>query len=301
MESIYLKWWGCGGFEILLGDVNIAVDPYLFGADLDNAEPIYDYIFISHEHFDHCHPKTLRKLCQGERFKKLFVSIGCLVYGQNHPLYEELLPVDKHVPREKVQEVYPKYLADEERSFPGPFELDLGPIQVEAFESGESASPDLPTCGYLITHKEKEVSFFHTGDPRAPYPGLANLRGRVDFLIHMKLGLGSAPGHSRPRNFEVLSQFLDYIEPRFLIPIHYRTDRKSDPIPDRHWPPNIDDPFAFIEDLREGIGDRTRILPFTAGVQYEVEMPSKKVKWEWQWFNSWDDDAPGWLTESMVE
>ena len=62
------------------GDVNIAFDPYLFGENLDDAQPIYDYIFISHEHFDHCHPKTLRKLCRGERFKRMFVPPGaCLV------------------------------------------------------------------------------------------------------------------------------------------------------------------------------------------------------------------------------
>lgn len=78
MNNIYLRWWGCGAFDILFGDVNIAIDPYLFGENLANAKPIYDYIFISHEHFDHCHPKTLRKLCQGDRFKKLFVNIGCL-------------------------------------------------------------------------------------------------------------------------------------------------------------------------------------------------------------------------------
>ena len=76
MERIWLRWWGCGAFDVRFGDVNIAFDPYLFGENLDNAQPIYDYIFISHEHFDHCHPKTLRKLCQGERFKRLFVPPG---------------------------------------------------------------------------------------------------------------------------------------------------------------------------------------------------------------------------------
>ena len=69
MERIWLRWWGCGAFDVRFGDVNIAFDPYLFGENLDNARAIYDYIFISHEHFDHCHPKTLRKLCQGERFQ----------------------------------------------------------------------------------------------------------------------------------------------------------------------------------------------------------------------------------------
>ena len=73
MERIWLRWWGCGAFDVCFGDVNIAFDPYLFGENLDNAQPIYDYIFISHEHFDHCHPKTLRRLCQGDRFKRMFV------------------------------------------------------------------------------------------------------------------------------------------------------------------------------------------------------------------------------------
>ena len=74
MENVFMRWWGCGAFEVLMGDVNIAFDPYLFNENLKSAEPIYDYIFISHEHFDHCHPPTLLKLCQGDRFKKLFVS-----------------------------------------------------------------------------------------------------------------------------------------------------------------------------------------------------------------------------------
>ena len=75
MESVFLRWWGCGAFDARFGDVNIAYDPYLFNQNLADAEPKYDYIFISHEHFDHCHPATLRKLCCGTRFKKLFVNV----------------------------------------------------------------------------------------------------------------------------------------------------------------------------------------------------------------------------------
>ena len=161
---------------------------------------------------------------------------------------------------------------DETRSFPGPNELDLGPIHVDIVESGEAARPDLPTSGYLITHAEKDISFYHTGDLGRTHPGLANLRGRVDFLIHMKTPL---------------EPLLDQVEPRFLIPIHYRTDRETDPIPPGHWPPDLTDVNAFIEDLREQAGNRTRILPFTAGILYEVEMPEKRVKWEWEWFDSW--------------
>ncbi|MEZ4867228.1 MAG: MBL fold metallo-hydrolase [Caldilineaceae bacterium] len=294
MESIYLRWWGCGAFDILFGDVNIAIDPYLFDDNLAKAEPIYDYIFISHEHFDHCHPATLRKLCQGERFKKLFVNVGCMT--PQEPIDESYrgasfardLPIDQHIPSEKIQVLYPKYRTDahragEKRSFPGPFEVDLGPVHVEAVESGENIQPHLPTCGYLITHAEKDVSIYHMGDLHEVYPALGQLKGRVDFLVHMKLGF---------KDWSILPQFLDYVEPRNWIPTHYRTDRKSDPIPEGHWPPNIDDPAAFIEDLRDHIGDRTRILPFTAGVQYEVELPAKRVNWRWQWYNSWS--TPPW-------
>ncbi|MDP7281995.1 MAG: MBL fold metallo-hydrolase, partial [Candidatus Poribacteria bacterium] len=131
MDNIYLRWWGCGHFDILMGDVNVSVDPYLFGENLDSAEPIFDYIFISHEHFDHCHPETLKKLCRGPRFKKLFVSPGCLT--PNEPIesyglsaFARDLPIDQHVPREMIQVVYPKYRADPGEDFPGPQELDLG-------------------------------------------------------------------------------------------------------------------------------------------------------------------------------
>ena len=74
--------------------------------------------------------------------------------------------------------------------FQGSDTLNLGDIQVEIIESGENQTPDLPTNGYLVTHTKKNVSILHTGDLHEPYPALANLRGKVDFLIHMKLGIG---------------------------------------------------------------------------------------------------------------
>ena len=206
MERIWLRWWGCGAFDVRFGDVNIAFDPYLFGENLDNAQPIYDYIFISHEHFDHCHPKTLRKLCQGDRFKRLFVPPGCL--WPDEPIDEKYgdaafsrdLPITKHVPAEKIQVMYPKHQNEMQRGrpwagtvhvreFPGPTEVDLGALHVETIESGENQRPDLPNLGFLVTHKALNLSFLHIGDAWAAYPAMQALRGRVDFAIHMKLGL----------------------------------------------------------------------------------------------------------------
>jgi hypothetical protein len=34
------------------------------------------------------------------------------------------------------------------------------------------------------------------------------------------------------------------------------------------------------------------VLPFTAGVEYELEMLAKKVLWKWNWFNTWT--VPPW-------
>jgi len=298
MENAFLRWWGCGAFDVILGDVNFAFDPYLFGHNLEEIQPVYDYIFISHEHFDHCHPKTLRKICQGERFKKLFVSPGCVnpalpvdeKYGD--AAFDRDLPVTKHIPAAQVEVLYPKYLQNGNHQscrFPDSFEVDLGALQVETIESGENQTSDLPTCGYLITHKEKGISFLHMGDLHQPYPALKQLRGKVDFFIHMKLGLTEWQGVDLTHH---LVEIVDLIQPRYLIPTHYRTDRITDPIPEGHWPPDVTDSYAFIEWIREAIGDQTKILPFTAGVEYELDMPTKKVIWKWNWRNTWT--VPPW-------
>ena len=172
------------------------------------------------------------------------------------------LPITKHVPADKVQVMYPKHQNELQRGrpwagtahvreFPGPLSLISARCIVETIESGENQRPDLPNLGFLVTHKALGVSFLHIGDAWAAYPAMAALRGRVDFAIHMKLGL--TPTTSDSQNTE-LEDFVDYIRPHALIPVHYRTDRKSDPVPEGHWPPNASDVGAFIEYYREKVG-----------------------------------------------
>jgi L-ascorbate metabolism protein UlaG (beta-lactamase superfamily) len=307
MENIFLRWWGCGAFDVRMDDVNIAFDPYLFDENLSAARPDYDYIFISHEHFDHCSPRTLTRLCRGDRFKTLFVCPGC-VYP-NEPIDKNYglaasdrdLPITKHIPEDKISILYPRYCDSRQRgrpwegdfpdrSFPGPTSAAPGEIDVEVIESGENQRPDLPTNGYLVRHRRRDVSFLHIGDLRVPYPELKSLAGRVDFLIHMKVGLTPWDEADQSR---YLDQLVDWIRPRFFIPIHYRTDRASDPIPKGTWPPDVTDVASFVESLREIIGDRTTVLPLTAGIEYEVEMPARRIIWKWQWRNSWSE--PSWI------
>ena len=137
MDNFHLRLWYCRAFDVLLGDINISFDPYLFSELLENTEPICDYVFLSQEHFDHCYPKTLLKLCQDDRFKKPFAPISCLT------------------PNDKLTDVN-----------------------------------------------------------------------------------------------------------------------------------------AFLEDLREKAGEKTKLLPFTAPIFYAVEIPEIKLKWNWEWFNSWT--VPPW-------
>ena len=303
MDNIYLRWWGCGAFDVRFNNINITFDPYLFNQNLAKVEPIYDYIFISHEHFDHCHPATLRKLCKGHRFKKLFVNPGCITPAQ--PINEKYgdaafkrdLPITKHIPSDKVEILYPKHLNASQgspRSFTGTETFELDNITIETIESGENQSPDLPTNGYLVSHLSQNISVLHIGDLHEPYPALENLCGKVDFLVHMKLGLGLGDGVSHR-----LVELVDLIRPKFMIPTHYRTDRKSDPIPEGHWPPNVTDENAFIESIREIVGNKTRILPFTAGIEYEVKMPEKEINWKWNWYNTWT--IPPWRETNQTE
>ena len=301
MANTFLRWWGCGAFDVRLGDVNFTFDPYLFNDNLANAQPIFDYIFISHEHFDHCHPPTLKKLSQGARFKQLFVSPGCVSpdtpvdekYGD--AAFERDLPIIKHIDKEKMRVVYPKLLNDTQgldRQFPRSCEFDLGPLHVQTIESGENQRPDLPTCGYLVRHREKNLSFLHIGDLHESYASLIEIRGQVDFCIHMKLGLTEWQGEDNRRHLEA---FLDLVQPKFLIPTHYRTDRGSDPIPHGHWPPNATDVAALIESIREianNSSPKTKVLPFTAGIEYEIELPSKQIQWKWNWHKTWT--VPPW-------
>ena len=301
MSRIHLTWTGCGAFEVRTDLVNFAFDPYKFSEDLESAEPEFDFIFISHEHFDHCHPKTLQRLCQGDRIKRVLVSPGCCNPDQpvdekyGDAAFERDLPITKHIAPRLVDVAFPKYLSHiggESRKFPDTGEWDFGILHVEVIESGENQRPDLPTCGYLVTLPALDISFLHTGDLTVPYAALEKLRGRVTYLIHMKMGVTEYGAKDRS---EHLLKCLDAIRPEFLIPTHYRTDRISDPIPHGTWPPDVTDANAFIEWLRQTVGDRTQVLPFTAGVTYEVELPSKQVQWKWNWQKTWD--IPPWRND----
>ncbi len=289
-ENFSITWWGCASVEIEMAGIRLAIDPYVYP-----DKPEFRYIFCTQEHFDHFHRETLLKLCKDEVFRKLIVNVGCVspaqpideVYGAAASASD--LPAH-FLSEEKLVVLYPKYLKSEGRSFPDPCEVQLGRILVEAVESGEEPSPEIPSNGYLITDTVTGLSLYHTGDIWEPYPAMAELRDRVDFLFHMKMGWNG--------RWDLLRQFVEYIRPRHFVPIHYRTDSDSypvkrkyshdDPIAEkvrRNWIPDVDDANAYIETLREHIGDITTVTPLTAGRPYEILMPEKRVDWKWKLYS----------------
>jgi len=287
-EKFSFLWWGCAAVEISISDLNLVIDPYI-----KPEKPKYDYIFCTQEHFDHYHKDTLVKLCKGNVFKKLIVNVGCVSPAA---VYEDDLAIwnwgpPSFVPKEKLQVLYPKYRKDEAKVFPGPFDMKLGRLVVEGVESGETPSPDIPSLGYLITDTISGLSFYHTGDIWESYPAMEKLKGKVDFLFHMKAGWD--------RRLNILRRMIEYVHPKYLIPIHYRPeDTQLYPIPRNYtfdekddtrfkkgWVPDLDDPAAYVEEIRDAVGNLTRVVNITAGKRYEIEAPSKKIRWKWRFLS----------------
>ncbi|RLG22054.1 MBL fold metallo-hydrolase [Candidatus Micrarchaeota archaeon] len=57
-EGVEVKWLGHASFIIKSGDLTIATDPYNISDHNDRA----DLILITHSHYDHCDPESVKKL-----------------------------------------------------------------------------------------------------------------------------------------------------------------------------------------------------------------------------------------------
>ncbi|MEZ4616381.1 MAG: hypothetical protein R2867_12880 [Caldilineaceae bacterium] len=74
------------------------------------------------------------------------------------------------------------------------------------------------------------------------------------------------------KDWSILPQFLDYVEPRNWIPTHYRTDRKSDPSRGTGRPTSmIRRPSPKISAIRLVTTARVALYRW---VKYEIELPA---------------------------
>ncbi|HUW30650.1 MAG TPA: MBL fold metallo-hydrolase [Planctomycetota bacterium] len=308
--DLAVTWWGCMSVEVNIGEASILFDPYV-----KPDEPRFDFIFCSHDHYDHCHEETLRKLIVpwDTRFKLLMASRACFyasrIEGPNN--WGDCLLSDlSFVPRDKCIALYPKYMdtvsphirhENEPAAYPGPTELVLGRLQVEAFRAHEDARPGpmyrgemricpsrpkelsgpWPNLGYLVTDSVTGRSFAHTGDIWNAYPEMQKLRGKVDVLFYP---LGKLPLDEKVK-------MMDYIRPKIAIPTHYRMLEPDFPIPATYlakmkeedvykspenereailgnWYPSSADPVKDIAEQREKVKEFTRVIELKAGVRY---------------------------------
>ncbi len=243
-DEIAVTWWGCMSFEVSIGELSLVFDPYV-----KPNTPRFDYIFCSHDHYDHGHEATLRKLVAGpgaKRLKMLFAARCCFyasrLQGPNNFSDNPLTDLG-YVPRDKAMALYPKYRdrvgphvrpEAKQAFYHGPTEATLGRLRVEGIRSHEDTQafpkelkrdPALagpwPNMAYLITDTKTGFSIAHLGDIWNAYPEMKRLRGKVDVLVYP---LGKLPLKEKLK-------MMDYIRPKIAIPTHYRLFEDDFPIP----------------------------------------------------------------------
>jgi len=300
-EQVSVTWWGCMSVEVNIGSTNFVFDPYI-----QPVEPRFDYIFCSHDHYDHCHEDTLRQLTHpsSEKFKMLFASRGCFYASRLESPNNwgpTMLNDLNFVPRDKTLALYPKYRREQDPLFRGLTEVQAGRLKIEAFHSSEDPHPlkvfntevelkfaELagmwPNLGYLVTDTITGRSFAHTGDLHSSFPDMRLMRGKVDILFYP---LGKLSPEEKVK-------MVDYIRPTVAIPTHYRLYEKDFPIPadflkiggpvgtdygklDKetlrkyclgHWYPSPNDPPKEILTQREQFKPFTRLVELKAGKRY---------------------------------
>ena len=302
-EPPTLTWWGCAAFELRVerDEDSVAFDPLV-----KPDRPRFGSIFCSHEHYDHYHEPTLRRLCVGQAFRRLVVSHWCLHASRlKSPIWDDPPPTDgAFLEAGQRTALYPRYAKDPTITWPGPIELDLGRWRVQGVESSENPREYLdgspittpyPNMGYVLTDTVTGTGIYHPGDLWDAFPAMAELRGQVNIMLYPI---------SKLRGVE--AAVVDLIRPRILIPMHYRPRHSAafpipinlaagsvsvvDPITGarlpgatdeayqrdirtlirRHWYPTPADPAAKIAELQTMIGDLARFVTVEAGQPYAL-------------------------------
>jgi L-ascorbate metabolism protein UlaG (beta-lactamase superfamily) len=311
-EEVSIRWWGCMAVEVNFGETDIVFDPFF-----KPQRPRFEFILLSHHHYDHCHEPTLRKLTAPGSPLRLLLASRCCFYASRIPgpnKFTPGLPADlSYVPRDKCMALYPKYMdlrksgshlkrELEPESYDGPREIRAGRLKIEAFRSHEDGRPapmyrkknrprlagPFPNLGYLVTDTRTGISVAHTGDLWNAYPQMKEMRGRVDILFYP---LGKL-------SFEEKRKMMDYIRPQIAVPTHFRLIEKGFPIPGAHWGTRYpedrsrlpqaasegwycgtpEEPLAEIDRQRKAFAPHTRVIELTAGHRYVLPDPLSRLE-----------------------
>ncbi|MGI8912445.1 MAG: MBL fold metallo-hydrolase [Chloroflexota bacterium] len=305
MEQASIIWWGCAGIEVAVGDDTLLFDPYL-----RPTEPRAQHIVISHEHYDHCHGPTLRRLTAPGAFQFLLASKACFHAPELATPAGDAPHRLEFIPADQKSACFPHYRSGS--TVPdGPTQVRLGRWLIEGVESGEAPKhykDGRPTgaafvqVGYLATDTITGFSIYHPGDLHDTFPMMEQLRGKVQIMCY-PLGKTRA----------IETAVVDLIRPRWLVPIHYRLDEPAFPIPfdvdasaltaanpktgarlpgasddayaremailmRGHWYPTPEDPLALITDIQQRLGTLATFVTLTAGKRYPVDTGTGRIE-----------------------
>jgi hypothetical protein len=239
--GIELTFWSGGTVELNVRGTRVCFDPYVVP-----EHPVH-YALITHEHYDHFHEVTLKRLAAHDELALVVASRSCFDTSRLHspkaidPPPEDLRWLEPH----RVAVLYPE-LAAGGAPFPGPGRLGLGELDVVGISSGENpirwadgslvsagydgpehggyygpiVAPPLPTVGYLVTDRRSGYALLHPGDIDETYPELERLRGRV---THLLVPIGKLHGRE--------AELVDLVRPEVAIPVHYHLDVEGWPVP----------------------------------------------------------------------
>ena len=165
-------------------DIIIYVDPYEIKEELNDA----DFIFITHEHYDHFSPEDIKKVIKGDT---IIVSTPDVV-----SISKELQPDDKKRIAVKPNETY------EFKDIK--FETTVAYNKEKLFHQKEKE-----WVGYIITIDG--ISYYIAGDT-----------DDLDELKVIKCNVALVPiGGTYTMNYKEAANLVNAIKPKYAIPTHY--------------------------------------------------------------------------------
>ena len=209
-------WLGHSTFEIKDSNKIIYTDPYVLSAEPDPA----DYIFISHNHFDHCSPEQVKKI-QVKDITKIVSTFDCVknLTGRTFSLdtgQEEFIDFNDGV------------------------KVEFFNAYNEYHEKGKSA-------GMLITLNRTGVvkKIYHAGDTGLIQEFTNLTKEKIDVLL--------VPiGGKYTMDVNEAAQAAKIINPKVVIPMHYNSDI--------YGIPNINADPSQLKELLKGTGIEAVIL-----------------------------------------
>lgn len=193
LGGMSITWLGHSSFEIKNADYVTYTDPYVLPAQPDTA----DYIFISHNHFDHCSPDQVKKI-QVREITKIVSTIDCVrnLTGRTFSLdpgQSEFVSFENKV---KVT-FYNAYNDYHEKSKGAGMLIELN-------ESSDGS-------GSLV----KKI--YHAGD--------TGLIPDFSSLTNEKIDVLMVPiGGTYTMNVQEAAEAAKIIKPKVVIPMHYNSD-----------------------------------------------------------------------------